>query len=163
MWRLKTLASRILLAVVAILITTVVIGGVLDVQLTKRTFDRQYEDRALSVATTVAEMPEIKAAVAAGDPTHLIQPLASRVANRSGATYVVVTDRSGIRFSHPNPKLIGKRLEEPVAALDGRTHTGIDHGSLGHSANGRAPIFDGSGRVIGQVSVGVIEKRMAEA
>src|SRR3954468_14459822 len=163
MWRLKTLASRILLAVLAILITTVVIGGVLDVRLTKRTFDKQYEDRALSVAAAVAEIPEVEAALAAGDPLHVIQPLAQRIAKSSGATYVVVTDRAGIRFSPPNPDLIGRRLEEPVAVLDGHTHVGIDHGSLGHSANGKAPILDRSGRVIGQVSVGIVEARMAEA
>ena len=42
MWRLKTLASRILFAVLVILLATVAIGGTLDVQLTKRTFDKQY-------------------------------------------------------------------------------------------------------------------------
>ncbi|MFN2559728.1 MAG: ATP-binding protein [Jatrophihabitans sp.] len=163
MWRLKTLASRILLAVLVILLATVVIGGVLDVQLTKRTFDRQYEDRAVSVADVVAEMPQIQSAVAAGDPRQVIDPIAERVAHRSGVSYVVVTDRAGIRFSHPNRSLIGKKLEEPVAALDGRNHVGIDHGSLKRSANGKAPIFDASGAVIGQVSVGIVEARMAGA
>ncbi|MDT4913917.1 MAG: two-component system, CitB family, sensor kinase [Pseudonocardiales bacterium] len=163
MWRLKTLASRILLAVLAILLATVIIGGVLDVQLTKRTFDRQYEDRAVSVANVVAQIPQIRTALVAGDPKHVIAPMASRIAKSSGASYVVVTDRAGIRYSHPNPALIGKKLEEPVAALDGRDHVGIDHGSLGRSANGKAPILDASGAVIGQVSVGIVEARMAAA
>lgn len=163
MWRLKTLASRILLAVLGILLATVVIGGALDVQLTKRTFDQQYEDRARAVANVVAEIPDVRAAVAAGDPTRLIPALANRIAEGSDATYVVVTDRNGIRFSHPNPALIGQRLEEPVAVLDGKDHVGIDHGSLGRSANGKAPIFDASGAVIGQVSVGIVETRVAEA
>jgi two-component system CitB family sensor kinase len=160
---LRTLASRILLAVLAILLATVVIGGTLNVQLTKRTFDKQYEDRARSVATVVADIPEVKALVAAGDPTHLLEAVATRIAKGSGASYVVVTDRGGIRFSHPNPALIGKRLEEPLAVLDGRAHVGIDHGSLGRSANGKAPIFDSTGSVIGQVSVGIVEARMADA
>jgi two-component system CitB family sensor kinase len=163
MWRLKTLASRILLAVLAILLATVVLGGTLDVRLTKRTFDEQYQERARSVATVVAQIPQVKAAVAAGDPTHLIAPLANRIATGSGASYVVVTDRAGIRFSHPNSALIGKKLEEPVAVLDGRDHVGIDHGSLGRSANGKAPIFDDSGAVIGQVSVGIVEAQVAGA
>jgi two-component system CitB family sensor kinase len=76
---------------------------------------------------------------------------------------VVITDRTGLRFSHPKPRLIGQRLEEPVAVLDGKDHVGIDHGSLGRSANGKAPIFDASGRVIGQVSVGIVETRVSEA
>ena len=163
MWRLKTLASRILFAVVGILIATVVIGGLLDIQLTKRTFDKQYEDRAVAVANVVAEIPQIKTAVAAGDPDHVIQALASRIAKGSGASYVVVTDRIGTRFSHPNSSLIGQRLEEPVAVLDGKDHVGIDHGSLGRSANGKAPIFSPTGAVIGQVSVGIVETRVAQA
>jgi two-component system CitB family sensor kinase len=163
MWRLRTIASRILFAVFGILLATVVIGGVLDVQLTKRTFDKQYEDRARAVATVVAEIPQVRTAVAAGDPAHVIQPLAGRIAKGSDASYVVVTDLAGVRFSHPNPALIGQRLEEPLAVLDGRDHVGIDHGSLGRSANGKAPIFDSSGKVIGQVSVGIVEAQVAGA
>ncbi|MGH8861510.1 MAG: ATP-binding protein [Jatrophihabitantaceae bacterium] len=163
MWRLRTIASRIVLAVLGILLATVVIGGALDVQLTRRTFDRQYEDRARSVANVVAQIPQVKAAVAAGDPHRIIQPLATRIAKGSDASYVVVTDRQGIRFSHPDTRLIGQRLEEPVAALDGKDHVGIDPGSLGRSANSRVPIFDASGAVIGQVSVGILETRVAQA
>src|SRR6476469_1685697 len=157
MWRLRTIASRILFAVLGILVATVVIGGALDVQLTKRTFDRQYEDRARAVANVVAEIPQVKTAVAAGDPNRMLPALANRIAKGSEASYVVITDPTGLRFSHPNPNLIGLRLEEPVAVLDGKDHVGIDHGSLGRSANGKAPIFDRAGRVIGQVSVGIVE------
>ncbi|MDT4938622.1 MAG: two-component system, CitB family, sensor kinase [Pseudonocardiales bacterium] len=163
MWRLRTLASRILLAVLGILLATVVIGGVLDVQLTKRTFDKQYEDRAKAVANVVAEIPQVAVAVSSGDPGHILPALANRIAKGSDASYVVVTDRTGLRFSHPNPALIGQHLEEPVAVLDGKDHVGIDHGSLGRSANGKAPIFDASGTVVGQVSVGIVETRVAQA
>ena len=163
MWRLRTIASRIVLAVLGILLATVVIGGALDVQLTKRTFDKQYEDRARAVANVVAEIPQVRTAVAAGDPDRVIPALADRIAQGSDASYVVVTDRDGLRFSHPNPALIGQRLEEPVAVLDGKDHVGIDHGSLGRSANGKAPIFDDTGAVIGQVSVGIVETRVSAA
>jgi two-component system CitB family sensor kinase len=163
MWRLRTIASRILLAVLGILVATVVIGGALDVSLTKRTFDRQYEDRARAVANVVAQIPQVKTAVAAGDPHRSLPALANRIAKGSEASYVVITDRTGLRFSHPNPNEIGRRLEEPVAVLDGRDHVGIDHGSLGRSANGKAPIFDAAGQVIGQVSVGIVETRVSEA
>lgn len=163
MWRLRTIATRIVLAVLGILLATVAIGGALDVQLTKRTFDRQYQDRARAVANVVAQIPQVRAAVAAGDPDRIIPALAERIASGSDASYVVVTDRSGLRYSHPTPALIGQRLEEPVAVLDGKDHVGIDHGSLGRSANGKAPIFDAAGTVIGQVSVGIVERRVSAA
>ena len=46
-------------------------------------------------------------------------------------------------------------------ALDGRGHVGIDPGSLGRSANGKAPIFGSDGTVIGEVSAGVLENRVS--
>ena len=161
MARSRALASQILFAVLAILLATVVIGGVLDVQLTRQSLDQQYEQRARIVAVAVADMPQLAQALVTQDPAHTIQPLATQIARTTGAAYVVVTDRAGIRYSHPNPALIGKRLEEPVAVLDGRDHVGIDHGSLGRSANGKAPVFDSSGRVVGQVSVGILETEVA--
>jgi two-component system CitB family sensor kinase len=157
MWRLRTLASQILIGVLGILLATVVIGGALNVKLTRSTLDHQYEERARIGASVVADIPDIRAAVAAGDPQKIIQPLAQQIMANTGASYVVVTDRAGFRFSHPNTALIGKQLEEPVAVLDGQSHVAIDHGSLGRSANGKAPIFDARGAVIGQVSVGILE------
>ena len=69
----------------------------------------------------------------------------------------MVTDRQGIRFSHPNPAMIGKPVDEdPGSVLAGNTWVGIQTGTLGISARGKAPIFrDGS--VIGMVSVGFLE------
>jgi hypothetical protein len=161
MLRSRTLASQILVAVLSILVITVSLGAILYVQFSARGLDRQYEQRALGVATTVAQMPTIQAALVAGDPGHLIQPLATRVQQSTGASYVVVIDRSGVRYSHPNAALIGQRIEEPVVALDGLGHVGIDNGSLGRSANGRAPLRNAAGAIIGEVSVGIPERQVS--
>jgi two-component system CitB family sensor kinase len=87
-----------------------------------------------------------------------VQRIAERARRATGAAYIVVIDRDGIRHSHPNPLLVGLPIEEPVVALDGRTHVGIDPGSLGRSANGKAPLRAPDGRLIGEVSVGFLEK-----
>jgi len=73
----------------------------------------------------------------------------------------VVIGANGLRYSHPNAALIGRGIEEPVVALDGRTHTGVDNGSLGRSANARVPIRDSTGKPIGEVSVGILETKVA--
>lgn len=161
MRRSGTLASRILVAVLGILVVTIALGVCLVLRFDSQRLDRDSELRAVGIAQTVAQDPDIPGALAAGDPRGALQVLASRIVHASGAAYVVITDRDGIRFSHPNPALIGKQLEEPVAALDGHSHTGVDPGSLGRSANGKAPIFDGSGAVVGQVSVGILEVDVA--
>src|SRR5207248_7395611 len=44
-----------------------------------------------------------------------------------------------------------------TAILKGQTFTGIQRGTLGTSARGKAPIFDGNGRVVGIVLVGFLE------
>lgn len=161
MWRTRTLASQILVGVLGILIVTTSVGAILYVTLSGRTLDQQYEQRALGIADTVAQMPEIRDALARQDPGGEIQVRAEQIRKSSHAAYVVVTDWTGLRYSHPNPALIGKRLEEPVVVLDGHDHIGIDNGSLGRSANGRAPIFAVDGSVIGQVSVGILETEVA--
>jgi two-component system CitB family sensor kinase len=160
MWRQRPLATQILLAVLAILLLTVSAGALLYVRLTGDTLDRQYEQRALGIATTVAQMQPIRDALAEQDPGHRIQSIAEQVRRSTGAAYVVVTDRSGVRFSHPKLSLIGQRIEEAVVALDGQGHVGIDNGSLGRSANGRAPLRGADGSVVGQVSVGILEEQV---
>ena len=161
MRRSGTLASRILVAVLGILLVTVSLGVVLVLRFENHALDADYEARAVGIAQTVAEDPEVPGLLARSDPYAELQNLATRIAHATGATYVVITDRTGTRFSHPNRALIGKKLEEPLAVLDGRSHTGIDPGSLGRSANGKAPIRDGSGDIVGQVSAGILETDVA--
>src|SRR5438128_1113995 len=86
----------------------------------------EYEQRSLAIAQSVASDVAIQAALLSGDPSGLIQPAAERVRQSTGATYVVVTDRQGIRFSHPNPAMIGKPVDEdPSSVLAGNTWVGI--------------------------------------
>lgn len=161
MWRTRTLASQILWGVLGILVVTTTLGGILYVTLTGRQLDRQYEERALGIAASVAQMPDIRRALAAADHSGTVETLAEQVRHSTDASYVVVADRTGLRYSHPNPAMINRRLEEPVIVLDGRGHLGVDNGSLGRSANGKAPVFGDDGTVIGEVSVGILENRVA--
>lgn len=153
----RPLASSILVWVVCILVLTVTLGGFLYSRISNESLSREYQLRALGIATTVAQMPEVVAALQSGDPQHVLQGVATRVQAQAQPDYVVVSDRNGVRYSHPNPDLIGKTLEEPVAVLDGESHVGTDIGSLGASANAKAPIRAADGSVIGQVSVGILE------
>jgi two-component system CitB family sensor kinase len=68
-----------------------------------------------------------------------------------------------VRHSHPIPRLIGKKVAEPIATADGEPHTGIDHGATGPSANGKAPMYAVDGRMIGEVSVGMKESSVSSA
>ncbi|GAA4045698.1 sensor histidine kinase [Arthrobacter methylotrophus] len=155
-WKARPLASQILVWLLCILFVTVTLGALLYTQISNQTLEDQYRLRALGIATTVAQMPEIVTSLGNGDPTHSIQAIATKVQSQAQPDYVVVTDRKGVRYSHPNPALIGQTLEEPVAVLDGQTHVGIDQGSLGASVNAKAPVRAADGTVVGQVSVGIL-------
>ena len=73
MWRSRTLASQILLGVLGILVVTMSLGGLLYTELTGRSLDQRYESGALGIAATVAQIPEVRGAVAQQDPGHLLQ------------------------------------------------------------------------------------------
>src|SRR5205085_6927742 len=86
---------------------------------------------------------------------------AEEIRRATGASYVVVIDRNSVRHSHPNPELIGNKVEEPLVALDGKGYVGIDAGSLGRSANGKAPLRAPDGTIIGEVSAGILETNVS--
>jgi two-component system CitB family sensor kinase len=151
------LAYQILVFQVAIIVLSAVVGAAAAVWQASQELDRQYEQRSLAIAETVASNSAVQQALLAGDPTGLIQKTSEDTRRATGARYVVVTDRRGIRYSHPNLAMIGKPVDEdPGTVLAGNTWIGVQRGTLGVSARGKAPIFYG-GQVIGMVSVGFLE------
>ncbi len=156
------LAYQILVFQVAIILLSTVMGASAAVWQASQELDRQYEQRSLAIAETVASNSAVQQALLAGDPTGLIQKTAEDTRRSTGARYVVVTDRRGIRYSHPNPALIGKPVDEnPGSVLAGSTWVGVQRGTLGVSARGKAPIFY-EGQVIGMVSVGFLEAAVSQ-
>jgi two-component system CitB family sensor kinase len=156
-----TLASRILLAVLAIVGVTMAAGLALYVSVTSDTVDANAEERAADIAASVADTPLVTQALADPAQRTQLRGIAAKVEHDTGASYVVVIGADGVRYSHPTRALVGQRIEEPVVALDGRVHTGVDNGSLGRSANARVPVRNAIGTPIGEVSVGIRESDVA--
>ncbi|MBB4895784.1 two-component system CitB family sensor kinase [Streptomyces olivoverticillatus] len=120
--------------------------------------DEQAERRALAIAQATAAQPGIAHDVLAGppDPDGPVQTAAERIRLATDASYVVVADTRGIRYSHTNPAEIGRHVStDPGPALAGREWTGIEDGTLGRSARGKVPLRDGEGAIVGAVSVGI--------
>lgn len=165
MRRRRQLSTRIVASVVVILIASTLVGFTLVTLRERADLDRQYQKRALAIAQTFAAIPAIRDALARRNPAdrRLIRSLSEQVMDDTGASYVVVIDRGGVRYSHPLPWLIGKRVSEPVIALDGRYHLGIDPGNLGASANAKVPLWaPGGGRIVGEVSAGIPERQISD-
>jgi two-component system CitB family sensor kinase len=164
MRRRHQLSSRILASVVVILTASTLVGFALVTLYQRRGLEHQYQLRALAIAQTFATMPPVREAMTRRNATDrwLIQSLAKLVTGETGATYIVVIDRRGIRYSHPKAALIGQRVTEPVVALDGHNHLGVDRGSLGISANAKTPLRGLDGSILGEVSAGILERRVSD-
>jgi two-component system CitB family sensor kinase len=168
----QRLSTQVVIAMVAILVVTMAAGFVVVQRNLNRQLDQQYEQRALAVAQSLASQPGLQQAVSAGDPGGIsprgvVQSMATAAVDRTKATFVVVTNAQGIRLSHRNPRLIGTPVgypdREPTSTEPFRTGQpwmGIQHGTLGEVAGGKAPIFS-HGKLIGQVSVGFLTATVA--
>ena len=168
----QRLSTQVVIMMVAILTVTMAAGFfVVQWNLIRQLHD-QYEQRALAVAESLASQPGLQQAIEAGDPGGIsphgvVQGMAMAAMNRTGAKFVVITNAAGTRLSHPHPWLIGTPVDYPDREprytepfRTGRAWMGIQHGTLGVEATGKAPIF-GHGRLIGQVSVGFLTATVA--
>lgn len=162
MRRLRPLATQVLLLQIAIVAVSVVAGTLLSFNIVTERIDREFEQRSLAIGHAVADTPDVIEAFALPDPSRVIQPIAETIRLSTGASFVVVANRDGIRYSHPNPARIGERVStDPSTALSGQPFAGVEVGTLGRSVRGKVPIFDAGGQVIGIVSVGFLEDVVA--
>ncbi len=136
-----SVSSQLLLLQVAVVAATVVIGA---------------------IAYAVAATPDVVEAMDYPEPARAIQPIAEAIRRSVGADFVVVANTDGIRYSHPNPENIGKRVStDPSVTLAGDVYVGVQEGTLGRSLRAKVPIVrDGS--VIGIVSVGFLAAQLAD-
>jgi two-component system CitB family sensor kinase len=164
--RLPRLSTQILILQVAIIALPVGVAAAVTYQHARDNLDKRAGAESLAIARTVAANQRIVAAFSLRRPATAINPIAERIRRATGASFVVVADRQGIRLSHPNPKMIGKSLlhdpgEDPTPVLRGATFVGVQAGSLGRSVRAKVPIRNAQGRVIGLVSVGVLERALS--
>lgn len=162
-WRRPlSVSSQLLVLQVAIVAATVVIGASASFALVSSQIDDQYRQRALAIAYAVAATPDIVEAMSEPEPSKTIQPIAEAIRRSVGADFVVVANTEGIRYSHPNPDNIGRRVStDPSVALAGEVYVGYQEGTLGRSLRAKVPILSG-GAVIGIVSVGFLEAQLAQ-
>ncbi|THC46013.1 sensor histidine kinase [Streptomyces sp. A1499] len=120
--------------------------------------DDQAMRRALAIAQTTAAHPGIAEDLRSSRPSAdgPVQTAADRIRTASGAEYVVIMNKEGVRWSHTDHGQIGKVVStDPSDALAGRDVMEIDDGTLGRSARGKVPLRDDAGDIVGAVSVGI--------
>ncbi|MFC5711688.1 ATP-binding protein [Thalassorhabdus alkalitolerans] len=123
------------------------------------TVSEQIGIRALSVAQSVAEIPEVQEAFSSSSPSEVIQPIAEAIRTQTDSEFIVVGNRDGERYSHPNEDRIGQTMvgdDNDRALYSGESYVSEATGSLGPSIRGKAPIITAEGEIIGVVSVGFL-------
>jgi two-component system, CitB family, sensor kinase len=154
----QTLVLQIVVIAIVVGVGLLLFGWLLN-----RELITQYGERARGVAHSVAADPAITEAVTRTDPRTgrhdpdgVVQARAEAVRLSTGVLFVVVTDRDGLRLSHPNRAEVGRMIStDPSEALAGREVVTVQHGTLGDSARAKVPLRDATGQVIGIVSVGI--------
>ncbi|MER5889126.1 sensor histidine kinase [Streptomyces sp. NPDC001941] len=155
-WPRRVFAQVLLMQLAVATGVTVLATGLFLAPLSAQ-LDDQAMRRALAIAETTAS-PAVARALAASAPTAdgPVQGEAERIRRETGAEYVVVMDRYGVRWSHTDPGKIGGTVStDPGDALAGHDVMEIDSGTLGRSARGKVPLRDARGAVVGAVSVGI--------
>jgi two-component system CitB family sensor kinase len=163
----RRLSTQITVLVLALILMTVGIGAVVSFFQARSELDAHAGERALALARVVATDADVVEAFDAPEPPAVIEPIAEHFRQATGAAFIVVANGKGIRYSHPNPQLIGTSLlgdpgENPQAVLSGKTFVGVQNGSLGPSMRAKTPIRNADGKVIGLVSVGISEQKIGE-
>jgi two-component system, CitB family, sensor kinase len=142
-------------------ILILIMGGVFNItykNIMESNLKHEIGVKALSVAQSVSNIPEIQEAFYTENPATIIQPIAEKIRKQVEAEFIVIGNRNEIRYSHPNPRRIGQKMVggDNDRVFKGESIISESTGTLGPSLRGKAPIIS-DGRVIGVVSVGYLQ------
>lgn len=147
-----------------------VIGSVLLVtfalyfmQVTRATRDG-VKDTALAIARTLADSPEVKRGLQHSPENSPIQSVSDAITRRNDLLFAVVTNMQGVRYSHPNNTLLGKRFigDDIKPALEGKENVSVNHGVLAEALRVFTPVYDDNHQQIGVVAVGISLNKVDE-
>lgn len=150
------LQTKLALLILSLLLAIIFVFSFYFQSLISRSLKNQLGDRVLSIAETVASIPEVSQAFATKDPAQVIQPIAEKIRKQTGAEFVVVGNKEKVRYSHPDPDRIGEFMvgNDNDEALRGKKVISEEKGTLGPSLRGIVPIYNKNDQVIGIVAVG---------
>nr|WP_307718352.1 SpoIIE family protein phosphatase [Streptomyces sp. JHA26] len=151
---MRTVAGQVFLLQVALVVLLAIAAVVALVLQARRDSTQAARERTLSVAQTFANAPGTVEALDGPDPTAVLQPRAEAARKAADVAFVVVASTRGIRYTHPDPDLIGKHVLSSVdKALQGIPVTTELSASVGPAVDSTVPVLRGDGSVAGIVAV----------
>jgi sensor histidine kinase regulating citrate/malate metabolism len=151
-----SLARQLLALQAAIVALLVGVGATLAYLDARRATDERAAHTVTALAESIADAPDVRAAVAGPVPSRVLQPYAERIRHDTGVDFITIMSPAGIRYTHPNPARIGGRFVGNTArALAGHEFTETYTGTLGPSVRTVVPVFGDGHRVVALVAVGI--------
>ena len=160
----RSLGTRMLLLMMGLLILLVGATGFIGNQVVTGILNEYIGRTALNVSKAVSLTGVVQQGLKQLQSQE-IQQYAERVRQATGASFVVVGDHEGKRYSHPVPERIGKYMvggDNEQALVHGQSYISRAVGTLGPSLRGKVPIFSSAGKIIGVVSVGYLIETMRD-
>lgn len=155
--RRLSIAGQVLLWQMALVLLLITAGSLVAVHTLGESAEDAARERALAVARTLAQSPGIAEAATSADPSPRLQPVAESVRHENDVDFVVVMTPEGIRFTHPNPAMIGHRFIGHIdAAVRGEAFTETYTGTLGPSVRAVVPVFAEPGAAPGAPPVALV-------
>ena len=157
--RSGTLARRLFFMQLALIAVVCVALSITSYVSTLGSARQATSERVLSIAETLAHDPFVISSVEDADASAKLQPYALTVIDTAEVDFVTIMDRDRIRYTHPDPKQLGKHYIGSIdQALTGESQVEEYEGTLGESVRAIVPVTDSSGEVTAMVAVGVTLK-----
>ncbi|MET8330028.1 SpoIIE family protein phosphatase [Streptomyces sp. NPDC005181] len=141
----------------AVVIVLLVAGAVVALVLQSlHDAEIEAERRSVAAAESFAHSPGIVDTLKSPDPSKVLQPLTEEARKLAGVDFLVVTDTTGMRYTHPRPELIGKQFVGNIEpSLAGQVHVESVEGPLGQEVQAIVPVTAPDDSVVGLVAAGL--------
>ncbi|MBW9353155.1 two-component system sensor histidine kinase DcuS [Citrobacter sp. EC_71] len=158
------LGTTVILMVSAVLFSVLLVVHLIYFSQISNMTRNALADKALAVARTLANSPEIRQGLMKKPEESGIQAIAQAVNKSNDFLFIVVTDMQSIRYSHPEAQRIGQPFkgDDILLALQGKENVAINRGFLAKALRVFTPIYDEHHRQIGVVAIGLELSRVTE-
>ena len=152
----KTL-TRLMLIMTSLVVISLLVTSFFMIEYIKKREDEIIRQKIYATAKVVANDNRVKDDIKHHRKTLAIQKFANRVMEETGTDFVVITDETFTRYSHPINEFVGKNfsnIEDISSTFHSGDHYSKQSGVLGDGLRFFTAIKDDDGNNIGVVCVG---------
>ncbi len=152
------LKTKITLLIILILNIVLILVGVFTVNYFKNIQISRLEKNAKDIAHSVANIPIISKTLHGNGDIEIIQEVAEKIRQKTQASFIVVIDMKGKRYSHPFEDRLGEKIvggDEKKVLQNSESYLSQAVGTMGLSQRAFVPIFYDN-KQVGAVVSGIL-------